>query len=349
MLYQLRKPVKNIEHYDDPPISNCPTPPVLTQDEKQTAGAQLAEAMGVKACQTNNHNFAANISFNAPFVSAGGAINYSDAATLGCEQLIAQANSYRTALQRIQCVMNNSQNVIKTTVTGVNSVKFEAGPYSTLIACGFDAIVKQGINIDVITSMNLNEQEINQISKEIKNVAEDVKNVIQSNISEAGATAAGGKQLYDSLNTIDNIDYDTKTRNAIRNLEMKVGANNSIIVSSKQGSYFKYAEFGTCYFDQNISVSIYASLVINNVLGEAFGSVVDQINTTKFESKQTTEGKGFAGQVKAFWDNYATVANVSMIVGAIIVVALVVGVVLVGPKLAKEFNAYQQGSGKQLF
>lgn len=358
MLYQLRKPINktlkerfnpsryNIikEKYD---TTKCPPAPVLTTDDQRiAAAAQMMNAMGAKSCQTDNANFAASLSANSLFFNMAGSANYSQAATLGCEQLMAQSQEYTTAMSRITCIINNSKNTIKTSVTGINSVKFEAGPKSIMNVCGFGADIKQGIKVEVINSIQLTDEEVQQISKELKSVAETAIDKIQENVSEAGATASGGKDLLDTLKKLQTSDYDSKVREAVRSIEMKVQGNNTILIKSAPGAVFNYAALGRCNFDQNIGVQVYASLIASNVLQSTFESVLDQMDKFSQVNKQITKGSGFASQVKAFWDNYASVASAGYMVGGIIVVALVIGVILVGPKLLDTFMKGQQGSKK---
>lgn len=360
MLYQLRKPINKTikerfnpsrynvikEKYD---TANCPPAPVLTTNDQRIAAAtQMMTAMGAKSCQTDNANFAASLSFNSLFVSGGASANYSQAATLGCEQLIAQSQEYTTALSRITCIINRSKNTIKTAVTGINSVKFEAGPNSIMNVCGFGADIKQGIKVEVINSMQLTDEEVQQISKELKSVAETAIQNIQNNVSEAGATASGGKDLLDTLRKLQTSDYDSKVKEAVRSIEMKVQGNNTILITAKPGAVFNYAALGKCNFDQNIGVQVYASLIASNVLQSTFSSVLDQMDKFSAENKQITKGSGFASQVKAFWDNYSSMVSSGYLVAGIIVVALVIGLILVGPKLLDTFMKGQQG-GKKVF
>lgn len=347
MLYQLRKPInKTIKERFD--TANCPPAPKLNEDQRIAAAVQMMSAMGAKSCQTDNANFAASLSFNSLFVNGGASANYSQAATLGCEQLISQSQEYNTALHRITCIINKSKNTIKQSVTGINSVKIEAGPNSIMNVCGFGADIKQGIKVEVINSMQLTDDEVQEISKELKSVADTAIKTIQNNVSEAGATASGGKQLLDTLRKLQTSDYDSKVKEAVRSIEMKIQGNNTILITAKPGAVFNYVALGKCNFDQNIGVQVYASLIASNVLQSTFSSVLDQMDKFSSENKQITKGSGFASQVKAFWDNYASVASAGYLVAAIIVIALIAGIVLVGPKLLKEFAGAQQG-GKKVF
>lgn len=340
MLCQCCKKVKLKEPFDS---AKCPPAPTPSEyDTKKGAGA-LATAMGATACQTDNHNFALAFDVGGWGLSSDFTCNYSDAKTLGCEQLLASSTKYLTAIQNISCVLDQSQNVIKTTVNNVNSVNFIAGPYSSLTACGGGVDITQGITMDVITSMNLSQSEIDLIAKEVKSVCDTVNKGIQDNISQAGATASGGKTIIDNLNQFDNIDYNSKVRQALNSVTMTVDANNNINIIAQQGSKVLYSANAKCNFNQNITTKVIASIIVNNVLRSTYSSVIDLINKASNETTQTTKGSGFADQVKAIWDNIVAKTGIWGIILIVLGIVLVIGAIIIGPKLFKTYTEAKTG------
>src|SRR5690242_10026714 len=102
--------------------AQCPPPPPIPPNELESQAASglatVMKAMGVESCKTSQLG---GISLLPPFFVGG-------TASVGCEQLSAQANAVQTAMQQTACILN-IQNISSSTIlNNNNTVNLIIGP-----------------------------------------------------------------------------------------------------------------------------------------------------------------------------------------------------------------------------
>lgn len=100
-------------------LASCPTPPTPTTEDLRSAAAQIAQSMKIESCKTSSFNAQGEASVLGGLAGEA-SFNISGSSTVGCDQIMAMANSYYQSQQNISCILKQSTTSDQTVATGIN-------------------------------------------------------------------------------------------------------------------------------------------------------------------------------------------------------------------------------------
>jgi len=273
--------------------SGCPDPPAMDKKERVSKAAELAKSLGVTACRKDYRGTTAEAQFSGEVdlllasanVAGGVKTTSMQNSAMGCEQVLAIADSYNKTISNISCTLSRSEySSTKTLQTG-NTITFEAGK-DLNVNCPILKI-DQNISVKFVSLESLNESEKTQITTAITDVIKKTDEAIQQSSSGVGAVAEGSKVAKDTTVDIQQQDYKEVVNETIKNMELKADAQNNI--TFKAGGNLTITG-NQCELNQNIIIDIVAQNLVSTTLEKVFdgkiSNAIDQISKTTQESKQ---------------------------------------------------------------
>ena len=185
-------------------LSSCPIPPTPTSEDLRSAAAQIAQAMKIESCKTSSFNAQGEVEALGGLAGSA-SFNISGSSTVGCDQIMAMANSYYQSHQNISCILKQSTTSDQTVATGINSVNINVG--GKLIQ-GCDFTIDQNLKLTVIKTVQLSQNQIDQVSNIAKTNINDIIDALQSSKSGFGATPQGSKYISDSKTKIQGVNFN---------------------------------------------------------------------------------------------------------------------------------------------
>jgi hypothetical protein len=303
-------------------MSSCPPPPVLTEAEKVSKAAELAKAMGVKQCSTDQMSARAQAQVDTMVGSAEMEVTANRTVTVGCEQLLINASTYDQAVTDVTCVLQKSSTSSITTVTGINKITFDTSNKSGAkggdqnFKCGDKGfVINQSIDMDIITQMALSSDEVLNIANATKTVVSNVLDAAQKSKSGLGATPQGSKILSDASSDLTSDSYIAQMREQINSMSVNLSGSNEVSFTTGGGNL--NITGNNCIINQSIIIRLLATQIVNNALTSAFATVVSSDNTTFVKSDQQAENAGAESLSK-----WGTKQSIGMILGVILFIAL---------------------------
>ena len=139
-----------------------------------------------------------------------------------------------------------------------------------------------------MNKVELNMQQIEEIDAKTKNIAKDMTTTNQSEESEFGSTAKGGKKISEVHKLIDKSDVKTSVVKTTMEMDTKVNSNNELVIRSVGD--LKIRDGVT--IDQSIAVRLVAEAIVKNALQTALTSASEFITESNDTILQKTVGKG---------------------------------------------------------
>ena len=320
---------------------NCDRPTPLTETQKASRAAEMMQAAGIQACSTDNTTFSAKGSMNTPFASAGISISAAQTTTLGCENVVSMAQEYNNTVQNVSCIINKSItqanirniniNNIKIVATDGSEVDIDCSSIPGVSSGGFS--ISQSISVKDVTNLNLSTGDQTQIDNSVKSLAQKIIKDVQETKADLASSERGNKLMRDIRDNIQTVNYNVKSTDILNNLDIKRTNNNTITIKATNNSKIRIRG-SQCNMDQNITVDIVSNMLVSNMIGTMFKNVSESINKLDQELVQKSEGKGIGELEKNFWTSYSMTAMGTMLIGAVIVIAVVVGLIFVVKSLA---------------
>jgi hypothetical protein len=273
--------------------AKCPEVPTLPLAQVSTEANKILEAAGAQACETS----ASIQQFEAQFkaqsllggVAGGVKASNSNTSAIGCEQLTVIANKYNKTVQNVACMLKTSKNVTRTTATGINSIVWEAGGDMD-IDCGEKGLnFNQKMKLNIISKINLSNQELTQIANEVNDVVKNVAEAVQESKSGIGATPQGQKAISDTMTNINIVDQKNKIDEQIKELNTSVSGSNTVVI--KAGGNVKIRGKG-CNVSQDMVIDMVADQLVNDAVTTSLSSLSKTVAETETKLAQKAENKG---------------------------------------------------------
>jgi hypothetical protein len=272
-------------------MASCPAIPPQNPSQVNDNTAKLMEVAGIQACRTTQASTSGGASGTVSTILGGASVEAhfqtSDTSSIGCEQISVASNTYKQAVNNISCMLNQSSNVVHTNITGINSIIFEAGGDLT-VECN-PLTIKQNMVLKMISSINLSDKELSQVSNQCKAVVNSIVDAVQKSDVGFGATPQGAKAISDTQTDLSNNTSNNKIKQAITDIQTSMVGKN--IISMKSGGNL-LIKGSNCDLSQNMVIDMIASNILDNVVTNSVSNLTDTINTTKVSTVQESKAAG---------------------------------------------------------
>jgi hypothetical protein len=291
-----------IERYDKPlvfksdsilPFASCPTPPAPTNEQLASAAAEIAKAMKIESCKTSTVNVQGEV--DALFASAS--LNVNTSSAVGCDQVIAMANSYYQSQQNISCVLRQTATSNQTTVTGINSINITATDGDVYIEAPLT--IDQKLKLTLVSLSQLSQEQKNEIAKTVKTTTDDIVKTLQDSKSGFGATPQGSKYISDTLSKIQNTNFDQSVSQTLNDITTSVQGGNTLNITGKNVRISKDTKF-----NQDLVLEIMATSILNDQITNTFNSMTEMTKKTTTDVGQKADNEGMPNLFEGRWVKY---------------------------------------------
>jgi len=307
--------------------ATCPPPPPPTQEQLNSEASALIKSAGIKTCETSQESMTAeaHIKVSVPFVSgnAGMSMTSNKSSTLGCEQVTVITDKYRKAVNTTTCLLKETKNIVKNTVSGINSIKFLAGRDLDVNCNGSDGLsIKQGMTLDMISQINLSQTELAKIESACKDVVKTVAESAMSSESGLGATPQGSKLIKDTLTDIQQNNYSASIAKTLNETLNSMNGSNEILFTAGRDLRISGSR---CNFEQDMLIKMVAASTIDTTLSDMMSNLSDTLNDTSVKATATAVNKGADDLAAAVKTDDTPLSKNAMYAAIAIAVVLVVG------------------------
>ena len=243
----------------EPPIPGCPIIPQMNPIDTAGTISDMASGLKITECSTAKSSSEFNSSSSGLFSSSSSSMKSNSSSTVGCEPIALLNQVYQNAQNNIKCIISKATSSLNVTSIAINSIVING----TTLNC--DVLnISQGVSQSIATSVSLTTDDKKMISSEVKNVAAAAADVVKNvQVSTPGTTDGVGARTASNYQTmIENTNYDQQVSTAIASLDLGVTSGNTLIFGP--GTVINAS---ACNFSQNIQVTIVASTVLSNSLG----------------------------------------------------------------------------------
>ena len=277
------------------PLEGCPTAPKLSAEQKGEKAAEILKAMGITTCSIDQASFSA--SANASILGlakAGMQISGNSTSTVGCEQVVANVDSYNQAQQNIQCTINKATNKTVVNTRAGNSVEFTADK-DLNVECPVLNIT-QNLNLTSLNTSQLNSELKDEIKKQTETLVKKTNNVIQDTKNGLGATGQGQRDISVSNTNIEQQDYSKIVNETLNELKIDTDAQNNIKLKSGGNLTIKG---NSCIIDQNLLLKVITENILTNAFTKSFDNISKIINESDKKTSQKADNRGADDLAKA--------------------------------------------------
>lgn len=279
----------------DMPFESCPPPPKPSDEQLGSAAAQMCKAMNIESCKTSSYTAQAEM---GNFL-ASASLNVSGSSTVGCDQVMAMANSYYQSQQNISCVLKQTSTKNQTSVTGINSININALRDDFIAECPLD--IDQKIKINLVELSQLSQEQKNEIAKSVKTTTDDIVKTLQDSKSGFGATPQGSKYISDTLSKVQNIDYNKNVTQTLNEITTSVQGGNTINITAGRSVILKGTQ---CKIHQDSVIDIMATSILNDQVSNIFTSMSEMTKKTTTDVTQTATNAGMPNLFENKWVQY---------------------------------------------
>lgn len=294
--------------------SQCPPPPPLTNEEVGAASAEIAESMGVQSCKQDTDTMTAEMQMKAESflgsVTGGGKVTTNNTSIVGCEQLFLSAQKIKEKQQSINCTLKKNSVKSTITLTSNNSIEFKSEEGSINIDCAKDFKLRQTMNINMVSLVDITSQDKDEIAEQTKAVVSEIAKTINDSETGFGATPQGQKVIQDVNKDIQSLDFKQLVNESITDLSIGLNQNNDIKLTSKKDLNIRGSN---CSIDQDIVVNFVSNSIIKSVSEKALSSVKDTLQQYERENALSSANEGAIGlsELKLLDTNYADTVRAS--------------------------------------
>jgi len=310
----------------------CPTPPTPTVSEQSQKAGQIAAAMGVKSCDTQQMSGTFQGNVNLFLASAKMQATMNSTSTVGCEQLYISAETFNQSQQNITCIIKKSQATVQKTLSAGNKISFKAGR-DMQVSCS-TLNITQSISLKFVDLTQLTNSEVAQITNEAKATISKVSSILQDSTSGLGATPQGQKILKDYVTNINNVQYSQAVTEAINNVQVTLSTNNDITIESGRDLFISGTQ---CTIDQDIIIDVVSSTILTDTVNRIMSNIGDTVATSDEITGQAGINAGAESlQQDIFSDNNTN----TLILAAMFVIIIVAGAYLLAthPELLEQLG-----------
>jgi len=323
---------------------SCPPKSDIAKAEAipNTVGT-MAAAAGIESCKTSGSNDSTEFKLEAEIdamlvsgsASAQGKTQSVKSNSVGCEQVAAIAKATVDVTDKIKCTLNESRGSISNNAKAFNSINFAADNVN--IKCGAGGLnIDQRNKIKINTSAAITNQQMNTMVTDMVNTIKDTTDILLSSKTGFAATPQGQKTLQDiSAKTVTG-DFQAQIKKSINEISNVAEAGNSFTLGPGPGKNFPTSitiDGGNCQINQSNILEIMASMIVNDVLSNAFQDYKTQ--STEFMnnviSEAESEGQPEIEPLKSMFESQGEARAkwlTPLIIGiVVIVVAIIVGII----------------------
>lgn len=228
--------------------------------------------------------------------------------SIGCEQMTAIINNYKSATDAVSCIVNTSRDIVKTTLTSSQVLN---------INCDGDLVINGDINqitnSELISQIQLTTEE----KKEIENVlTESVKNTLDlmQNSKTENKLTPGGQKLFVQTNT----EIDSKTYNAV--IDEKIKEFNTML---GVGQYVNINGKKNCVINGDINQNAQLKLLASAIVNSVYETKIKNAFTTIYENDQRVVQSAEAKASSESWTKYIIIGGAILCVCCILVLIFV--------------------------
>jgi hypothetical protein len=279
----------------DIPFASCPTPPKPSDEQLGSVASQICKTMGIESCKTSSYTAQAEV--DAFLASAS--LNVSGSSTVGCDQVMAMANSYYQSQQNISCVLKQTSTKNQTTVTGINSININALRDDFIAECPLE--IDQKLRINLVELSQLSQEQKNEIAKSVKTTTDDIVKTLQDSKSGFGATPQGSKYISDTLSKIQNIDFNQNVTQTLNEITTSVQGGNTINITAGRSVILKGSQ---CKISQDSVIDIMATSILNDQISNIFTSMSEMTKKTTTDNTQKSDNQGMPNLFEGKWVKY---------------------------------------------
>lgn len=252
-------------------VNGCPPVPDPPEDKPFLYVSEMLKAIGAELpCYTDRSYTVEEVSMYGLNVSSK--VKDRENISTNCEDIQAVAKTYKNSQNKITCVLRQTCNKQTVSMASLQNI---------MINCPVLKVktIRQASNNTLITSFNLNEEEVNQISNEIKQTVEEMANVLKKPKGENSGTDKGTRTAQYLKEVIDSIDYSSAIKLSIRefNNYMKLGQTMNI-----EGEI-------SCDLNnitQEIQAKMLAQSMMDGVFKNSFKTILTNISTQESKAIQ---------------------------------------------------------------
>jgi hypothetical protein len=338
--------------------TSCPPPPPPTREQLKTEGAALMQAAGVTTCETSQSSFTAEAhgSVDIPFAGAdfGMSMTSNNSSSIGCEQIAVITDKYRKTVNSATCLLKKTKNVVRNTITGINSVVFKAGRDLDVNCSGQEGLsIKQKMSLDMISQINLSQAELTQIETACKDVVKTIAETAMNSDNGLGATPQGQKMIKDTLTDIEQNDYKSSISETLNETVTQMAGSNTVLLEA--GRDLKITG-SRCVFEQDMLIKMIAASTIDSTISDMMKNMSDTLNDTsvKTEAKSAASGaEDLAAAVKTPSKDRSLISpTTAIIIGAAVLLGVIFAVMKMKgsspPPPSRIFSPRQQLFSKEI-
>lgn len=291
---------KPLQFKSDMQFSSCPPPPKPSSEQLASAAAEICKAMKIESCKTSSFNAQAEMDVLGG-LGGSASLNIGGSSTVGCDQVMAMANSYYQSQQNITCILRQTSTKNNLVVQGINSIVIKSGKDLTIDGGEGGFAVDQNLKINVVKMDQLSQEQKNEITKTVKTTTNDIVTALQDSKSGFGATPQGSKYISDSLTKIDNTNFDQNVSQTLNEISTNTLGSNILEIVAGGNLTIKGKSTN---INQDIALDIIATSILNDQILNAFDSMSEITKKTEVDVTQKSVNEGMPNLFEGKWMKY---------------------------------------------
>jgi hypothetical protein len=305
--------------------ATCPPPPPPTNEQLISESAALMKSAGIRTCENSQESATFEGKMDLFLASASMSATYNKSSSIGCEQVAVITDKYRKAVNTTTCLLKETKNVVKNVVSGINSIKFEAGRDLDVNCNGQDGLsIRQGMTLEMISQITLSQTELAKIETACKDVVKTIAESATSSESGLGATPQGSKLIKDTLTDIEQTDYKASISKTLNETLNSMNGSNEILFTAGRDLRISGSR---CKFEQDMIIKMVAASTIDSTLSDMMSNLSDTLNDTSVKSTADAKSRGADDLAAAVFTPQGMSKNTMIAVVAVVAVIIIGGII----------------------
>jgi hypothetical protein len=221
--------------------------------------------------------------------------------SIGCEQMTAVINNYKSATDAVSCIVNTSRNIQKTVLTSSQVLNID---------CEGDLVINGDIsqiaNVELITSINLSDEEKKVIDTAIKESVKNSLDLMQNSKTENTLTTGGQKSFAQTNTDIDNKSYNAVINEKINEFNTMLGVGQYVNINGKKNCVINGD------ITQNVQIKLLATAIVNSVYTTEIKTAFETIYENDTRVVQSAEAN------ESSWTKYIVIGGAVLLVCCIL-------------------------------
>lgn len=259
-----------------PELEGCPKPRPPTDQEAKDNLAEYIKSAGIKSCATSHKDTQSNweasfkgVAISPPMYVSGGASGSSktvETASDGCEAVVASAQSYYDASQKLKCMLN--QNITNTDMHSAMNQEIILNVNGNVNGSTIDQMNKLRQKMAVYSQLNEDQKTV--VLDDIKKITEDRRKMFLDSQTEGGVPTQGAKIISSKSATDNSTEVSSKLDQSVTSVAQTATGGQKITLNIN-------GELMASKINQNNDLSLDA--IVSNILSE--------VNATSMQSTST--------------------------------------------------------------